>query len=158
MVWRVNIEPKLRNIWKSVTWFLTILFPILKAFWSFCHFGSILAKELNSFICKKCDFFYTPGTPWGASIVEWMVFESIRPLCLGVLIRLCWSSGYTGTIGSYGEREGGWKHSGSGLLSRDKSEACHDRCQNSYLGPKSFDKYGSRWRGFLVPPIIMIQL
>ena len=35
----------------------------------FFNFGSFLAQELNSFICKKkLRFFDTPGTPGGASI------------------------------------------------------------------------------------------
>ena len=63
------------------------LFLILKVFWSFRNFGSILAQKLNSSTCKtKIWFFHTPGTPEGTSIVEWMVYESIRPLCRGLHI------------------------------------------------------------------------
>jgi hypothetical protein len=47
------------------------LFSILTVFRSFFNFGSILAQELNSFICEKNCYFLTPlgrpasGTPGG---------------------------------------------------------------------------------------------
>ena len=47
------------------TRFLTTFFSIFKVFWRFCDFGSILAQELNSFICKKTLIFWHPWDPWG---------------------------------------------------------------------------------------------
>ena len=44
-------------------------------------FLAILVQKLNTFICKENFWFFdTPGTPGGASILEWIVYESIRPL------------------------------------------------------------------------------
>ena len=40
------------------------LFSILNVFWSFCNFRSILAQELNSFICKKKLIFWHPRDAW----------------------------------------------------------------------------------------------
>ena len=60
--------------------FWPFVFEILTVFWSFFNFGSILAQRLDSFICKKSYFLTPPGTPGGTSIVEWTVFQSIRPL------------------------------------------------------------------------------
>jgi hypothetical protein len=77
---RQEIAPKLKNLRKSLRkqGFFDIFFFNFR---SLCLFWAILAQKLNSFICKKkfC-FFDTPETPGGASIVEWMDFESIRPL------------------------------------------------------------------------------
>ena len=46
-VWRANIAPKLKNIWKSL-WkqvFFWHFFPILTVFWSLCLFGATLAHQ-----------------------------------------------------------------------------------------------------------------
>ena len=74
-VWCANIAPKLKNIWKSLRkqGFFDNFFSILKVFWSFFNFGSILAQELNSFICKiKILIFWHP---WGRVNSEVNVFS-----------------------------------------------------------------------------------
>jgi hypothetical protein len=95
-VWCAKIAPKLKNTQKSLRKhsFFDIFFFNFENFRSLCLYGAILAQKLNSFICKKKFWFSdTPGTPGGLSIVEWMVFESIRPLCFlseAVAASLCY--------------------------------------------------------------------
>jgi hypothetical protein len=78
-----KIAPKLKNIRKSLRkqGFFWHFFFNFDGFWSLCLLGVILSQMENSFICKKKMWFFdTPGTPWGASIME-RIFLSPNSHC-----------------------------------------------------------------------------
>ena len=72
-----KIAPKLKNIQKRSK--KTGLFWHFFSIFEVCVFGG---QKLNNFICKK-NLIVAPEAPRGASIVEWMIFQSIRPLWPG---------------------------------------------------------------------------
>ena len=87
-VWRANIAPKMKKIWKSQRkqGFFDIFSSILMIFEVYVLWGqSYPPPPPVSFVKKKIQFFDTPGTPGGGSIWIWTKIVSEPAVCFGPL-------------------------------------------------------------------------